>query len=119
MEKVLEQNQHDMRAKWTRRGGMFEIGVGIIEQAHHFHQDFVSSSQTSAPFSSNFRAFMGDRCCNHKYPVLRTNCSSLSCDPGFTDWVGEGSTTRPIERTTDGSASSVLNITITTKPQAQ
>ena len=117
MEKVLEQNQHDMRAKWTRRGGMFEIGVGIIEQAHHFHQDFVSSSQTSAPFSSNFRAFLSDRCCNHKYPVLQPNCQSGSCDPGFTDWVGNSSTTRPIEIKDDGSASAVLNITITTKPQ--
>ena len=114
MEKVLEANQHNMRSKWTRKGGMFEIGVGNIRQVDNFHQDFVAAAdQSSAPFNSNFRVLLADRCCNHKYPPMVTSCAGLgNCDPGFTTWIGESNPNRPIEAEEDGSAAAVINITI-------
>jgi hypothetical protein len=100
----------DRKGRWSRHGGTFEIGVGLVPQIKNLHQDF------SGVVSQNYSFQFPDTCCNHKYPPILTSCGA-NCDPGGTSNVGEsgnGIIEEAGEALTKNSFSAaVINVTLT------
>lgn len=105
------------RGKWSRSGGLFDIGVGMIRPHTNFNQDFakdIDSGMSKYPVSQDYRFTLPDRCCNHKYPTLLANCVGYgTCSPGRTQTIGEeGGPDGLFDKANEASAA-IINVTIT------
>ena len=113
---VLNFNHLAQRGKWSRSGGLFDIGVGIIRPLSGLGQDFSGGSgeSTDQPVKQDYRFTLPDQCCNHKYPPLLTDCAGYGrCSPGRTETIGSTDSVSGLFDKAFESSSAIINVTIT------
>ena len=113
---VLNFNHLAQRGKWSRSGGLFDIGVGMIRPLSGLGQDFSGGSgeSTDQPVKQDYRFTLPDQCCNHKYPPLLTDCAGYGrCSPGRTETIGSTDSVSGLFDKAFESSSAIINVTIT------